>query len=144
MPLSSLATIPNTRPCNDYMYHAQTSILAQNSLTYQNSKQTAKKNNTHTFQPTPVFSAMISMRFMVPRKRILVFSKPSFIRSVNLVESRISSPIASVISFSIRTFRDISEMPSSFCDSSSDKTASEYWPRPFGVALRYSWLPPGG
>lgn len=58
---------------------------------------TAAKKPSHTFQPTPVRSAMTSMRFMVPRSRSRVESKVSFIFSANAEESRISSPIATVI-----------------------------------------------
>ncbi len=62
-----------------------------------NRKATAAKNPTQTFQPTPVLSAIRSIRFMVPRNRTRVLSKPSFILSASFEESRISSPIATVI-----------------------------------------------
>ena len=109
-------------------------------------------------QPTPVLSAMRSIRFIVPRNRFRVPSKLSFIFSAKAVESRISSPIATVIfatrqrcphvprqnclpdllmirtSFSIRTFFVISLTCSSFWLSSSSITASLYCPFRFGVA----------
>lgn len=66
------------------------------SLTYQNRRIKQKKNPTQTFQPTPVFSAMRSIRFIVPRKRFLVPSNWSFIFSARAVESLISPPIAFV------------------------------------------------
>ena len=50
-------------------------------------------------QPTPVLSAMRNILFIVPRNRFRVPSKLSFIFSANAVESRISSPIATVIFF---------------------------------------------
>ena len=58
---------------------------------------TAAKNPSHTFQPTPVRSAIRSMRFIVLRRRTRVPSNESFIFSAKAVESRISSPIATVI-----------------------------------------------
>jgi len=58
---------------------------------------TAAKNSNHTRQPTPVFCAMRSILFMVPRSRTLVPSKPSFILSASADESLISVPIAVVI-----------------------------------------------
>ena len=70
--------------------------LSQNSHTYQNTKHTAPKNPSHTFHPTPVFSAIRSMRFIVPRSRTRVLSKESFIFSAKWEESRISSPMATV------------------------------------------------
>lgn len=69
----------------------------QNNQTYQNSTTTAAKKPSHTFQPTPVRSAIRSMRFIVPRRRTRVPSNESFIFSARAVESRISSPIAIVI-----------------------------------------------
>lgn len=69
----------------------------QNSQTYQNRKITAAKKANQTFQPTPVRSAMRSMRFIVPRRRTRVLSNESFIFSASAVESRISSPMANVI-----------------------------------------------
>ena len=69
----------------------------QNSQTYQNTNATAAKKPNQTLQPTPVFSAIRNIRFMVPRKRTLVLSKESFILSASFDESRISSPIAIVI-----------------------------------------------
>jgi hypothetical protein len=66
------------------------------SLTYQNRRIKQKKKPTQTFQPTPVFSAMRSIRFIVPRRRFLVPSNWSFIFSARAVESLISPPIALV------------------------------------------------
>jgi len=70
---------------------------AQKSQTYVNKRMTARKKPSHTFQPTPVLSAMSSIRFMVPRRRNRVLSKLSFIFSANADDSLISSPIATVI-----------------------------------------------
>lgn len=72
-------------------------------------KMTAAKNSSHTFQPTPVRSAINSILFIVPRRRSLVESKLSFIFSARAEESRISSPMATVIytpsvSYSLRVF----------------------------------------
>jgi len=58
---------------------------------------TAAKKPSHAFQPTPVRSAIRSMRFIVPRRRTRVPSNESFIFSARAVESRISSPMATVI-----------------------------------------------
>lgn len=70
---------------------------AQNSQTYQKRRMTAAKNPSQTLQPTPVRSAILNILLIVPRNRCLVLSKESFIVSVSFDESRISSPIASVI-----------------------------------------------
>lgn len=72
-------------------------LFTQNNHTYQKSTLTAAKNPNQTLHPTPVFSAILNILFIVPRNRTLVLSKESFIVSVNLEESRISSPIAIVI-----------------------------------------------
>ena len=79
--------------------HPFSPLLAtsQNSQTYQNSTMTAAKKPTHTRHPTPVRSAMRSILFIVPRNRTRVLSNESFIFSASEVESRISSPIATVI-----------------------------------------------
>lgn len=69
----------------------------QNNQTYQNNKDTTAKNPSQTFQPTPVRSAIRSIRLIVPRTRCLALSKESFIVSASFEESRISSPIATVI-----------------------------------------------
>jgi hypothetical protein len=95
----------------------------------------AKKPN-HTLQPTPVRSAIRNILFIVFFSRTDVESNVSFIESVSFVESRISSPIATVRSLSRFTLPLKPAICSSFCDSSSDSTASEYWPLEFGVALR--------
>ena len=119
---------------------------------------TAAKNPTHTRHPTPVRSAMRSILFIVPRSRIRLFSKESFIFSAREVESRISSPIATVIykagqirdrleggngkekrdstSFSIFTRALMPSTCSSFWDSSSERTASLYWPLTKDVLAR--------
>lgn len=131
------------------------------------------KKPSHTRQPTPVRSAMRSIRVILPRSRTRVLSNVS-LRSVRLDVSRISSPIAIVIYFSFspsfnlglestqRTFFNILTLaliPStseSFCDSSDDSTASEYWPLLFSYqhmatparyfqqwirTLSWAWLP---
>jgi hypothetical protein len=125
----------------------------EDNLTYQNRRIRQKKNPTQTFQPTPVFSAMRSIRFIVPRKRFRVPSNWSFIFSARAVESLISPPIAFVnynvsakhprsthigycqhTSFNMRTFPLITPICSSFWLSNSSSTAFEYWPFLFGVA----------
>lgn len=60
---------------------------------------TAAKNASHTFHGIPERSAMMSIRFIVPRSLSRVWSKVSFIFSASADESRISSPIAVVICF---------------------------------------------
>jgi len=57
---------------------------------------TAAKKPSQIFQLTPVFSAIRSILFIVPRNRTLVFSNESFILSASFEESRISSPMATV------------------------------------------------
>lgn len=59
-------------------------------------KKTANKNTSHTRQPTPVRSAIRSIRVILPRIRTRVLSKVS-LRSVRFEVSRISSPMAIVI-----------------------------------------------
>jgi hypothetical protein len=100
---------------------------------------TAAKKPSQAFHPTPVLSAILNILFIVPLSLCLVPSKLSFIFSANAVESRISSPIAIVRSFSLFTFPLIPCSSSSFCDSSSESTASLYWPLELGVADR-KWL----
>jgi len=68
--------------------------------------QTAMKNNTHAFHPTPVFSAILNIRLIVPFNLTLVFSKPSLIWLARALESLISSPIATVRCFNCDTFCD--------------------------------------
>ena len=80
-----------------YTLHARLTPSSYDNHTYQNSKTTAAKKPSHTRQPTPVRSAMRSMRFMVPRSRTRVRSKESFIESAKADEERISSPMATVI-----------------------------------------------
>jgi hypothetical protein len=62
------------KPAVNQSYRPVQSRLARpyDSLTYQNRRIKQKKNPTQTFQPTPVFFAMRSIRFIVPRKRFLV------------------------------------------------------------------------
>ncbi|KAI8419234.1 hypothetical protein FOXG_20499 [Fusarium oxysporum f. sp. lycopersici 4287] len=99
---------------------------------------------------------MTSMRFIVPRSRRRVESKLSFIFSASAEDSRISSPIATVIyhptvssstsnnpwkgvkltSFNTLTLPRIPSTCASFWLSSSLSTASLYWPLLFGVAER--------
>lgn len=99
--------------------------------------QTAKKKSTQTFHPTPVFSAILSILLIVPRNRTPVFSKESLICAARVLESRISSPIATVSVFSCDTFCDNSVVAViSFWDSNSSRTDVEYWPLEFGVAGR--------
>lgn len=71
--------------------------LNQNSQTYEKSIKTATKNPSQILQPTPVRSAITSIRFMVPFSRTRVLSNVSFILSARAEESRISSPMADVI-----------------------------------------------
>lgn len=95
------------------------------------------KNRTQTLQPTPVRSAILNMRLMVPFSRTPVFSNVSFIWLARALESRISSPIATVSDFNWDTFwlrRVVCVI--SFWDSSSSSTEVEYWPLEFGVAGR--------
>ncbi len=68
----------------------------QNNHTYANSIQTATKNPTHTFHPTPVFSAIRNIRVIVPLSRTRVLSKLSFMVSAREEELRISSPMEMV------------------------------------------------
>lgn len=94
---------PHAMPSKPHTYthiHSHTRARTwplQNSQTYMKIMVTAAKKPSHAFQPTPVRSAMIIMRFIVPRRRNRVESKLSFIFSANADESRISSPIATVI-----------------------------------------------
>jgi hypothetical protein len=71
-------------------------VYLQPNQTHQNSRMTAAKKPSHTFHPTPVFCAILNMRFMVPRILFLEFSNWSFIFSARDVESRISSPMRCV------------------------------------------------
>jgi len=71
----------------------------------------------------------------VPFNRTLAFSKLSLIWLASALESRISSPIATVNVFSCDTFCDNSVVAVfSFWLSSSSSTDVEYWPFEFGVA----------
>ena len=71
--------------------------VSQNNHTYAKSTHTATKNPNQTLQPTPVFSAIRNIRFMVPRNRTRVLSKESFIVSAREDDERISSPMEMVI-----------------------------------------------
>ena len=88
----------------------------------------AAKKPSQTRQPTPVRSAMIIMRFMVPRTRSRVLSNVSFIFSIMAVESRISSPIATDMLLRMPTLSRMPDTCESFCDSSDSIVASSYWP----------------
>jgi hypothetical protein len=68
----------------------------QNSQTYQKRKMTAARKPSHTLHPTPVRSAIRSIRFIVPFNLVEVESKVSFIEAARLEESLISSPMARV------------------------------------------------
>lgn len=95
------------------------------------------KNNTQAFHPTPVRSAILNIRLIVPRSLTPVFSKVSLIWLANVLESLISSPIAIVKDFSCETFWDrIVVAVTSFWASSSSSTEVEYWPFELGVAER--------
>lgn len=110
---------------------------AQNSQTQANNPHTKMKKPTHTFQPTPVLSAMRSILLIVPRNLTPVPSNWSLIVCARLLESRISSPIAMVSCFSCPTFCESKVVASfSFCDSSDSRTLVAYWPRLLGVAGR--------
>ena len=101
----------------------------QNSQTQTNKHHTAMKNPSHTFHPTPVLSAILSILRMVPFSFTLVLSKLSFILSTRAEESRISSPMAIVSCLSWLTLEDRMVVFSfSFCDSSDSRTEWEYWP----------------
>ncbi len=81
--------------------------LLQNSQTYAKSSHTAKINPTQIFHPTPVFSAIRNMRFIVPRNLTRVLSKESFMVSAREEEERISSPMEMVSCIShARTISD--------------------------------------
>lgn len=69
----------------------------QNNHTYQKRSMTAAKKPSHTLQPTPVLSAIRSIRFIVPLSLTRVLSNESFTVLASFVESRISSPMATVI-----------------------------------------------
>lgn len=99
--------------------------------------QTAMKNKTQAFQPTPVRSAILNIRLIVPRNLTPVLSKVSLIWLANALESLISSPMATVRCFNCETFWDNSVVAViSFCDSNSSSTEVEYWPLLLGVAGR--------
>ena len=78
----------------------------QNSQTYANRKNTATKNTSQIRQPMPVFSAIRSMRLIVPFSRTLVFSKVWFICSAKALESLISSPMAMLSCLSWETLEE--------------------------------------
>jgi len=110
---------------------------SQNSHTHANKAHTNRKKPNHTFQPTPVRSAIRSILFIVPRNLTPVPSNWSLIVCARLLESRISSPIAMVNCFSCPTFCDSNVVAVvSFCDSSDSSTDVAYCPRLLGVAGR--------
>jgi hypothetical protein len=88
---------------------------------------TARKNKSHTLQPTPVRSAIRNILLIVPRNLTPVFSNVSLIWLARALESRISSPIATVRDFNCDTFcESIVVCVISFWDSSSSRTEAEY------------------
>jgi hypothetical protein len=87
---------PNITHVRITAYLAPDPLFPQNSQTYQNRNPTAAKNPSQTFHPTPVFCAILSIRFIVPLIFSLEPSNWSFIFSAREVESRISSPMAIV------------------------------------------------
>lgn len=103
-----------------------TSISHQNSHTYQNRNITIAKNPSHTFHPTPVFSAILNILFIVPFNLPPAFPNCSFIFSANAELSLISSPIRIVISFNIATLLLISPTAPSFWLSNESSTAVLY------------------
>lgn len=107
-PLSTQSSISNTTLTLSHLTEKRRMVCihptSQVNFTYQKSNITNAKKPTHTLHPTPVLSAILNMRFIVPRKRTLVLSKELFIVSASLEESRISSPIASVICTSKSAF----------------------------------------
>ena len=108
---------------------SDTKVKPQKSHTQAKRHQTAMKKPSQTFHPTPVFSAMRSIRRIVPFNLVLVLSKLSFILSTKALESRISSPIAIVSCFSCETFDERMEVSaSSFWDSRDSRTEVAYWP----------------
>lgn len=91
-----LAVKEQLLPPSPFPHHILSSICkpeAQNNHTYQNRKITAAKNPNQTLHPTPVFSAILNIRFIVPFNFNRLFSNESFIESANFEESRISSPM---------------------------------------------------
>lgn len=100
---------------------------------------TVNMKRSQARQPTPVRWAIMSIRFMVPRRRIRVLSKVSFIFCIRVEDSRTSAPMASVISFNILTLALNPSTCASFCDSSSSSTLALYWPSEFGVAGLYPY-----
>lgn len=88
---------PTLTPSSHYYPHTLSSPHELHpNHTHQNSNITTAKNPTHTLHPTPVFSAILNMRLIVPRSLFREFSNWSFIFSVSAVESRISSPMRCV------------------------------------------------
>jgi len=77
---------------------------SQNNQTQRKIKKTNPKNIINPIHPTPCRSAILPIRLTVPAKNTLVFAKPSFILSINPVESLISSPIFTVTYHSVPVF----------------------------------------
>lgn len=78
---------------------------------------TAAKKPNHTLHPTPVASAIRIILPIVLFSRVPADENSSFIVSIRLLESRISSPIFSVRSLRRPTFAIMPETCSSFWDS---------------------------
>jgi hypothetical protein len=76
--INALNTSPNAMQSG--IYNAKSITLMSTFLrlypsqTHQNSSMTAAKKPNQAFHPTPVFSAILSMRFIVPLRRFLEFS----------------------------------------------------------------------
>ena len=87
--------------------------------------QTSAKNANQARHPTPVRSAILNIRPIVPFNLLLVLSNPSFISSVNFVESRISAPMACVRVFREVTFDEMRERWVSFWDSREERSERE-------------------
>lgn len=86
-PLSPYRPLPKQQPIS----------IHQNSQTHEKIPITANINTIQTLHPTPVRSAIRSMRFIVPLSRTRVLSKLSFILSARVVELVISADMASDI-----------------------------------------------
>lgn len=88
---------PNPIPTFLQQTRQPISIQHQNNQTHEKSPITANINIIQTLHPTPVRSAIRSMRFIVPLSRTRVLSKLSFIFSARVVELVISADMASDI-----------------------------------------------
>lgn len=92
----SLFSLPPLTPYHP-LQHTQPISIHQNNQTHEKTPITANINTIQTFHPTPVRSAIRSMRFIVPLSRTRVLSKLSFIFSARVVELVISADMASDI-----------------------------------------------